>query len=1200
MDATLEAACKGADLAVDLACEAPDTTASACTDALLRACASHGVPSIVQCSDALVGYDASADVCDGDELSDPGLSLISPDPRPAPPATGRLLALRHAEDALARHCGGSSSASALVLRLHRVYSAESVAAAVPAWVALLLASGLGLLGGGARAQTTLLHVEDAAYGVVLAADKLLLRRLPGGGAAAAGEASAPAAVDTIVLADPQVWAAHHLITASFARVLHLPPPLLPIALPVARLLAALTARVGLLAAPPRALHLLDTHCYYTGAKAEEVLGFTPVAAARGVHAALAAAARAHLPLLRAAPLLKALACFLIADACHQRELAALSLMASVLALVLAARPAPRAMPPQPAVAPPLVAGGVPLLGHLLSFIEGPVGMIDALRSNYRSMFTIRVGPQRITFMIGAGPQLQFIKAKDELLDQAPVYGFTIPVFGKGIVYDSPLDERQQQVKLLVHSMNTKGLEAMVPKMIDEAEDYFYQWGDEGEVELRQVFSELIIMTASSCLMGPEIRENLSTEIARIYHSLDGGLTPLSTLWPSAPTQKHRERDEAREEMVGIFSKIIAARRAGKAADGGAAADDFLQKIIDFRYRDETDPKTGKTTKAGRGFTDSEVTGWLIVLLFAGQHTSSITATWLGAMLLQHPEAMAEVKREQEARCPDEESLNYANLLEMDAMRRSITETLRLYPPLILLMRKVMRRNFKVGQHTIPKGDVVGLCAPASNLDPRYWPDATAFRPSRYLPGEDAADRFDSRSVGHGLLQGFMLSFGGGAHMCSGRRFGYLQVSTIWTILLRDFDMEMVTPLPKPAYNDMVVGPDAPIMMRYKRKVPLAQAAASKAKARVEAREAAARLVAAAASGANGGAKAAPAAAAAGGGGVSLSSARPASAAFPRGPLVILWGSQTGTAEGFGNQLMREARMRGFDARSVDLEEYAPEKLADEDEAPVVFLMSTHGEGEPTDNARAFYRYFEDERCDNLKSLRYAAFALGNTQYQHFCAMGKWVDATCAKLGATRLCELGLGNDDDDLEGDFEAWREVLWAALCPDLLANGAAAVASGGGGGASAASPKLAPTLAAPPAQFDAEWLADDAKAPSSTLDFLSRCQPKHTLFECVVKANRELCAQPQYGSVRHVELAAAGDGAAAPCATTRPTTSPCAATTATRSPPRSPRASASRRTRGSPYRRARRRARARPRRCRRRAPSARRCATMRTYARR
>ena len=92
---------------------------------------------------------------------------------------------------------------------------------------------------------------------------------------------------------------------------------------------------------------------------------------------------------------------------------------------------------------------------------------------------------------GAEPQLQFIKQKDEVLDQAPVYGFTIPVFGKASSTISvPLDERQQQVKLLVHSMNTKSLEGMVPKMIDEAEDYFRAWGDEGEVELRKVFSEL--------------------------------------------------------------------------------------------------------------------------------------------------------------------------------------------------------------------------------------------------------------------------------------------------------------------------------------------------------------------------------------------------------------------------------------------------------------------------------------------------------------------------------------------------------------------------------------------------------------------------------------------------------------------------------------------------------------------------------------
>jgi len=137
------------------------------------------------------------------------------------------------------------------------------------------------------------------------------------------------------------------------------------------------------------------------------------------------------------------------------------------------------------------------------------------------------------------------------------------------------------------------------------------------------------------------------------------------------------------------------------------------------------------------------------------------------------------------------------------------------------MRKVMKDGFTVGPLSIPKGDVVGVCGPATNLDPRFWHDAVDFQPSRFAPGGQEADTFDSRTVGHGVKQGLMMAFGGGGHMCSGRRFGFLQVSTIWSILLRDFEMEMTSPLPKPAYNDMVVGPDGKIMVNYKRKVPKA-------------------------------------------------------------------------------------------------------------------------------------------------------------------------------------------------------------------------------------------------------------------------------------------------------------------------------------------------------------------------------------------
>ena len=160
-------------------------------------------------------------------------------------------------------------------------------------------------------------------------------------------------------------------------------------------------------------------------------------------------------------------------------------------------------------------------------------------------------------------------------------------------------------------------------------------------------------------------------------------------------------------------------------------------------------------------------------LIRGQHTSSITATWLGCMLLSHPEAMKELKKEQERMVPDEKSLNYSNLLEMDGMRRAITESLRLYPPLILLMRKVMLDGgLKVMSTRFRKAMSSG-CARPPPTSTRATGPTRRLLPERYLPGAENEQMFDSRSVGHGLMQGFMLSFGGGAHMCSGRRFGYL-------------------------------------------------------------------------------------------------------------------------------------------------------------------------------------------------------------------------------------------------------------------------------------------------------------------------------------------------------------------------------------------------------------------------------------------
>ena len=149
------------------------------------------------------------------------------------------------------------------------------------------------------------------------------------------------------------------------------------------------------------------------------------------------------------------------------------------------------------------------------------------------------------------------------------------------------------------------------------QNYFAKWGDEGVVDLKAELEHLIILTASRCLLGREVRDQLFQSVSDLFHDLDNGMLPISVLFPYLPIPAHKRRDKARKELASIFSKIIRNRRAS-----GKREEDMLQAFIDSKYR-----------ATGRMLADHEITGLLIAALFAGQHTSSITSIWTGAYLL---------------------------------------------------------------------------------------------------------------------------------------------------------------------------------------------------------------------------------------------------------------------------------------------------------------------------------------------------------------------------------------------------------------------------------------------------------------------------------------------------------------------------------------------------------------------------------------
>ena len=198
--------------------------------------------------------------------------------------------------------------------------------------------------------------------------------------------------------------------------------------------------------------------------------------------------------------------------------------------------------------------------------------------------------------------------------------------------------------------------------------------------------------------------------------------------------------------------------------------------------------------------------------------------------------------------------------------------------------------------------------------------------------------------------------------------------------------------------------------------------------------------------------------------------------YPGGAITIYYGTQTGTAESFSQSLEREGSQYGFLVHVVDLEDAIAQiketyntdefNTGSTKQQPAIaersiFITATYGEGEAPDGALPFCQWLQEvagnipfieestgtgtsgsgstDGKDNatsppnssiLSHVEYAVFGLGNTQYDHYNATGKFMDRALTVAGAQRILPLGLGDDNTDLEADFETWKDQqLWPAL---------------------------------------------------------------------------------------------------------------------------------------------------------------------------
>mmetsp|Transcript_16330 Transcript_16330/g.37674 ORF Transcript_16330/g.37674 Transcript_16330/m.37674 type:complete len:481 (+) Transcript_16330:62-1504(+) len=443
--------------------------------------------------------------------------------------------------------------------------------------------------------------------------------------------------------------------------------------------------------------------------------------------------------------------------------------------------------------PPVYRTGLPVVGPLLAFLKSPNNLYTEAQKQCGEVFTLDLLATQLVCLCGEDAHELFFTA-DKYLDQAKMYSFTVPVFGKGVVYDCDYSKRTYQIGLLRDRLVDESLASYCAPLREETLDYFDKEFKTGEVlDARDSMLELISRTSVRALFGKEVRGLLHKgdgdlpPVSELLHTLEEGMLPLSVFWPSAPIPKHWRRDKARRDMSKVISPLLAKYRAQGAAESG-----FLEKLANSKYAD------------GTPVPDEEVVGLTIAAFFGGMHNSSITTTWCLFEIYSRPELLAELREEQKAIVKGDTTVyDYEGYKRMKKLRAVVSEVLRLHPPLMLLMRTA-EEDLTFKGYTIPKGSVLTVNPPVACRLEEAFPKPDEFQKDRFQNGSPPGYKY--------------IAFGEGRRICKGKEFGYLQIMAVVSLCMRLYDFDLIDGVPPPALTEaMVIGPSKPSRVRVHRR-----------------------------------------------------------------------------------------------------------------------------------------------------------------------------------------------------------------------------------------------------------------------------------------------------------------------------------------------------------------------------------------------
>lgn len=684
-----------------------------------------------------------------------------------------------------------------------------------------------------------------------------------------------------------------------------------------------------------------------------------------------------------------------------------------------------------------------LLGNLPQLnLEAPVQSMVQLAEEYGPIFRIDL-PGRSEIFI-SGHELVKDACDESRFDKnvwAPLR--SVRAFTGDGLFTSETEEPnwQKAHNILLPSFSQSAMRGYHEMMVDIAVQLIQKWSrlnPDESIDVPEDMTRLTLDTIGLC--GFNYRFNsfyrdqphpFITSMVRALSEAMHQLQRLNIQDKLMVVTKRQYRHDI-QFMYSLVDKIIAERKE----QPDEAGQDLLSHMLN-----------GKDPATGESLDDENIRYQIITFLIAGHETTSGLLSFALYYLLKHPECLQKAYKEVDRVLTDPVP-TYAQVRQLPYIRMILNESLRLWPTAPAFSLFAKEETLLAGKYPLAKGESVNVLVPRLHRDRAVWgEDAEQFRPERFE---------DPSQIPHHAYK----PFGNGQRACIGQQFALQEAALVLGMVLKHFEIIDHTNYQLKVKEALTLKPDD-FRIRIRLRKQLGAGTLS----------------------AKGGL---------GGESESHESAQqqaPLAEAHDT-PLLVLYGSNLGTAEGIARELADEGRYQGFRSEVAPLNDYVG-KLP---KTGALLIVTSSYNGRPPSNAQAFVEWLEQIDDGELEGVRYSVFGCGDHNWAStYQDVPRFVDEQMQKKGAERLMIRGEGDASGDFELNVESWRSKLW----PDMM---------------NALGLQLSKQSEAVRSTLTVEFVKDYAG---------SRLANSYEAVHAEVVSNRELQQEGSGRSTRHIEIA-------------------------------------------------------------------------------